>query len=190
MRDPTQKPRLSKAESIAQLKTPQWGAEAPAQVVFRGYGKLIDPEQREAELTRFIGYMTAQGWTQIHRMPGAVLLSRTHQANGGTALVVGATGVAAGTAVGGIGFAGALVGIGMIFFGVLLTVTIIGAVIGIPMIVAGAAVFTGGATAATAGGAIGAGGMAVGISGAASHDQALRLQAWTDETGRIFTKGA
>lgn len=47
-----------------------------------------------------------------------------------------------------------------------------------------------GVTGVAAGGAVGAAGMAVGISGAAAHDQTLRLQAWTDDTGRIFTKGA
>jgi hypothetical protein len=31
--------------------------------------------------------------------------------------------------------------------------------------------------------------MAVGISGATAHDHMLRLQAWIDETGRIFAKG-
>ncbi|MEW2526347.1 hypothetical protein [Streptomyces sp. NPDC047071] len=78
----------------------------------------------------------------------------------------------------------------MIFFGLVLTFTIIGAFIGIPMIMAGVAVLTGGTAVAAAGGAVGAAGMAVGISGAAAHDETLRLQAWTDETGRIFTKGA
>ncbi|MEU9919651.1 hypothetical protein [Streptomyces sp. NPDC051001] len=103
---------------------------------------------------------------------------------------MGATGVAVGATVGGVGLLGVLGGIGMIVFGLLLTVTIIGAVIGIPMIAAGAAVITGGTAAATAGGAVGAAGMAVGVSGTASHDQTLRIQAWIDETGRIFTKGA
>ncbi|WP_329266759.1 DUF5362 family protein [Streptomyces sp. NBC_01451] len=92
--------------------------------------------------------------------------------------------------MGGAGLLGVLGGIGMIVFGVLLTLTIIGAVIGIPMIVAGVAVLTGGAATATAGGAVGAAGMAVGVGGTASHDQTLRLQAWTDETGRIIVKGA
>ncbi|CAM5650937.1 hypothetical protein [Streptomyces griseorubiginosus] len=47
---------------------------------------------------------------------------------------------------------------------------------------------TGGTAAVTAGGAVGATGAAVGISGVASRDQTQRVQAWVDETGRIFTK--
>jgi len=191
MKDRAQKPRpLPKAASTERWEAPQWGAQAPAQMVFPGYGKPIDTEQREAELTRFVGHMTAQGWTQIHRMPEAALLARVQPAAGGAAIGVGATGVAAGAAVGGAGLVGTLVGIGMIALGVLLTITIIGAVIGIPMVVAGVAVFTGGTTAAAAGGAVGAAGMAVGVGGATSRDRTLRLQAWTDATGRIFTEGA
>ncbi|MFE1833947.1 hypothetical protein [Streptomyces sviceus] len=53
-----------------------WGAQAPAQAVFPGYGKPVDPEQREAELTWFVGYMTVRGWTQAHGMPGVVLLAQ------------------------------------------------------------------------------------------------------------------
>ncbi|MEV0439741.1 hypothetical protein AB0I84_30160 [Streptomyces spectabilis] len=178
------------AESATVWKAPQWGAEAPVRVVFPGYGEPIAAEQREAELTRFVGCMAAQGWTQVHRMPGAVLLAMVQRADGGAAVGLGATGVAAGAAVGGAGLVGVLTGIGMIMFGGLLTLTIIGAIIGIPMIAAGMAVLTGGAAAAAAGGAVGTAGAAVGIGGAASRDQTLRLQAWTDDTGRIFTKGA
>ncbi|MCI3928163.1 hypothetical protein [Streptomyces sp. AN091965] len=190
MNDRTRRPRLPEAESTALWKAPQWGAEGPSRVAFPGYGKPIAAEQREAELERFIGSMAARGWTQVHRMPGAVLLAQVQHADGATAVGVGATGVAAGAAVGGAGVLGVLTGIGMIFFGLVLTVTIIGAIVGIPMIMAGIAVFTGGTAATAAGGAVGAAGMAVGISGAAAHDQTLRLQAWTDDTGRIFTKGA
>ncbi|MER6134173.1 hypothetical protein [Streptomyces sp. NPDC001815] len=189
MKDRRQEPWPEKAENSAPLKAPQWGADAPAREVFPGYGSPITPEQREAELTRFIGHMAAQGWAQVHRMPGAVLLARTHPANGAAAVGVGATGAATGVAVGGVGLLGVLSGIGMIFFGVLLTATIIGAVLGIPMILAGVAVFTGGAAVAGVGGAVGAGGVAVGVGGAVAQDRTLRLQAWTDETGRIFTKG-
>ncbi|MFJ4788764.1 hypothetical protein [Streptomyces sp. NPDC088794] len=192
MSDGAQDPRPPDADDTdrtAVWKAPQWGAQAPSQTVFPGYGRLIDPEQREAELTRFVGCMTARGWTEVHRMPGAVLLAQVQRADGATAVGVGASGVAAGAAVGGVGLLGVLGGIGMIVLGVLLTVTIIGAFIGIPMIVAGAAVFTGGTATATAGGGVGAAGMAVGISGTASHNRTLRVQAWTDETGRIFTKG-
>ncbi|MFG2721834.1 DUF5362 family protein [Streptomyces sp. NPDC048416] len=149
----------------------------------------MDPERREAELTRFVGGMTARGWTAVHRMPGAVLLAQVQQADGREAIGMGATGVAAGAAVGGAGLVGVLTGMGMIVFGVLLTLTIIGAIVGIPMIMAGVAVFTGGTAAATAGGAVGAAGMAVGVGGAASRDSTLRMHAWIDETGRIFTKG-
>lgn len=131
-------------------KAPQWGAEAPAQVVFSGYGQPIDPEQREAELTRYVGYMTARGWTQVHRMPGAVLLAQVQYADRKTAVGVGATGVAAGAVVGGAGIGGVLAGIGMIILGALLTLTIIGAIIGIPMIAAGVALLTGGTAAAAA----------------------------------------
>ncbi|MEU6349689.1 hypothetical protein ABZ896_10220 [Streptomyces sp. NPDC047072] len=190
MSDHAQNPRLPGTASTDKWKAPQWGAEMPPRMVFPGYGKPIAPEQREAELTRFVGCMTAQGWTEIHRMPGAALLAQVQHADSATAVGVGATGVAAGATVGGVGLLGVLGGIGMIVFGVLLTLTIIGAVIGIPMVVAGAAVFTGGTAAATAGGAVGAAGMAVGISGTASHDLTLRVHVWTDETGRIFTKGA
>ncbi|WAZ26532.1 DUF5362 domain-containing protein [Streptomyces cinnabarinus] len=190
MSDRARNPRLPQADGTAVWKAPQWGEQAPAQVVFPGHGRPIDPEQREAELTRFVGRMTADGWTEVHRMPGAVLLAQVQPAHGATAVGVGATGVAAGAAVGGVGLLGVLGGIGMIILGVLLTLTIIGAIIGIPMIAAGMAVFTGGAAAATAGGAVGAAGMAVGISGTASHDRTLRIQAWTDETGRILAKGA
>ncbi|MFF0016227.1 hypothetical protein [Streptomyces sp. NPDC005374] len=190
MSDRAHRAQLPEAASTPLWKAPQWGAETPAREVFPGYGKPIDLEQQEVELTRFVGYMTALGWTQVHRMPGAVLLARVQYADGAAAVGVGATGVAAGAAVGGAGLVGVLAGIGMIVFGVLLTVTIIGAIIGIPMIAAGAAVFTGGTAATAAGGAVGAAGMTVGVSGAASHDQTLRLQAWTDQTGRIFVKGA
>ncbi|WP_329266903.1 DUF5362 family protein [Streptomyces sp. NBC_01451] len=189
MSDRTQNPRTQGAESTALWKTAQWGEQVPARVVFPGYGRPINREQRQAELTRFVGYMAARGWTEAHRRPGAVLLARVQPADGGAAISVGVTGVAAGAAVGGAGLVGTLVGIGMIVFGVLLTLTIIGAIVGIPMIAAGAAVFTGGTVAATAGGAAGAAGMAVGISGASAHDRTLRLQAWTDETGRILIKG-
>ncbi|WP_416963034.1 hypothetical protein [Streptomyces sp. Agncl-13] len=190
MSDRAQNPRLPEADTTAVWKAPQWGVQAPARVVFPGYGRPIGPEQREAELTRFVGFMTARGWAEVHRMPGAVLLAQVQYADGSTAVGVGATGVAAGTAVAGVGLLGVLGGIGMIVFGALLTLTIIGAIIGIPMVVAGVAVFTGGTAAATAGGAVGAAGMAVGISGTTSHDQTLRVQAWTDQTGRIFVKGA
>ncbi|TGB16041.1 hypothetical protein [Streptomyces sp. MZ04] len=186
MKGRARKPRPSKAEKTALLKTPRWGAQAPAHIDFPGYGKRIDADQREAELTRFVGYMVARGWNEVHRMPGAVLLAQTHLANGEVAIGM----VAAGAAVGGVGVAGALAGIGMIILGVLLTATIIGAVFGIPLVLAGLAVFTGGAATATAGGAVGAGGMALGRGGAASRDQTPRLQAWTDETGRIYTQGA
>ncbi|HEY8982693.1 MAG TPA: hypothetical protein VIU15_24295 [Streptomyces sp.] len=158
-------------------------------MAFPGYGRPIAPELREAELTRFVGFMAARGWTEVHRMPGAALLAQVQHADSATPVGVGATGVAAGAAVGGAGILGVLGGIGMIVFGALLTFTIMGAIIGIPMIMAGAAVFTGGTAAATAGGAVGAAGMAVGISGSASAGQMLRVHAWTDETGRIFTKG-
>ncbi|GHC52334.1 hypothetical protein [Streptomyces flavofungini] len=184
MRDSTRKARFTKAEKTAELRTPRWGPEGPVRVVFEGYGEPVDPARREAELTRFVGWMAAHGWTQVHRMPGAVLLARTYRADGGAAMGVGAVGVATGAAVGGSGLAGALIGIVMIFCGFLLTFTIIGAYIGIPMIAAGIAAFGGGAAVAAAGGA------AVGIGGAASQDQVQRLQAWSDETGRIFTKGA
>ncbi|MET9063299.1 hypothetical protein ABZX99_36465 [Streptomyces antibioticus] len=190
MSDRAHDARLPKADTTAVWKSPQWGVQAPARVVFPGYGRPIDPEQREAELTRFVGCMTARGWSEVHRMPGAVLLAQVQRAEAATAAAVGATGVAAGATVGGVGLLGVLGGIGMIVFGLLLTLTIIGAVIGIPMVVAGAAVITGGTAAATAGGAVGAAGMAAGIGGAASHDRTLRVQAWIDETGRIFTKGA
>ncbi|MEU5323637.1 hypothetical protein AB0G67_43860 [Streptomyces sp. NPDC021056] len=190
MSNHAQNPRPPEAQSTAVWKVPQWGVEAPARVVFPGYGRPIGPEQREAELTRFVGSMAVRGWTEVHRMPGAVLLAQVQRADGATAVGVGATGVAVGATVGGVGLLGVLGGIGMIVFGLLLTVTIIGAVIGIPMIAAGAAVITGGTAAATAGGSVGAAGMAVGVSGTASHDQTLRVQAWIDETGRIFTKGA
>lgn len=190
MKDSTRKTRSAGAAEAAALKEPQWGPQGPVRVVFAGYGEPVAPERREAELTRFVGWMAAHGWTQVHRMPGAVLLARTYRADGGAAMGVGAVGVATGAAVGGAGLAGALLGIVMIFFGALLTLTIIGAFVGIPMIAAGIAAFGGGAAVAAAGGAVGAGGAAVGIGGAASQDQVLRLQAWTDETGRIFTKGA
>ncbi|MFI0515787.1 hypothetical protein ACH3Y9_40395 [Streptomyces sp. WSLK1-5] len=190
MSDRAQNSRPPDADGIAMWKAPQWGAEAPAQVVFSGYGQPIDPEQREAELTRYVGYMTARGWTQVHRMPGAVLLAQVQYADRKTAVGVGATGVAAGAVVGGAGIGGVLAGIGMIILGALLTLTIIGAIIGIPMIAAGVALLTGGTAAAAAGGTVGAAGVAVGVGGVASHDQTLRVQAWTDETGRIFTKGA
>lgn len=190
MSDRAQIPRLPEAETTAAWKAPQWGVQVPARVVFPGYGRPIDPEQREAELTRFVGCMTARGWTEVHRMPGAVLLAQVQRADGATAVAVGATGVATGATAGGVGLLGVLGGIAMIVFGVLLTLTIIGAIIGIPLIAAGAAMLTGGAVAATAGGVVGTAGMAVGISGTASHDQTLRVQAWIDETGRIFTKGA
>ncbi|MEW2526348.1 hypothetical protein [Streptomyces sp. NPDC047071] len=100
MNDRTREPRLPEAESTALWKAPQWGAEAPSRVVFPGYGKPIATELREAELERFIGCMTTRGWTQAHRMPGAVLVTRVQHAEGGTAVGVGATGVAAGAAVG------------------------------------------------------------------------------------------
>ncbi|MEU0413609.1 hypothetical protein ABZ307_38265 [Streptomyces griseorubiginosus] len=190
MSDRVHKPQLPEAESTAQWKAPQWGEQVPARVVFPGYGRPVDPGQREAELTRFVGYMSTRGWTEVHRMPGAVLLARVQPAESGTALAAGASGVAAGAAVGGVGLVGTLIGVGMMVLGVLLTLTIIGAVVGIPMVAAGAAVFSGGTTAVAAGGAAGAAGMAVGISGAAAHDHTLRLQAWTDETGRIFVKSA
>ncbi|MFH9070005.1 hypothetical protein [Streptomyces alboflavus] len=190
MWDSTRKVRSAKAEEAAALKVPQWGPDVPVRVVFEGYGEPVAPERREAELTRFIGWMVAHGWTQVHRMPGAVLLAQTHRADGGAAMGVGAVGVATGAAVGGAGLVGVLFGIVMIFFGALLTLTIIGAFIGIPMIAAGMAAFGGGAAVATAGGAVGAGGAAVGIGGAVAEGHVLRLQAWTDETGRIYTKGA
>ncbi len=134
MSDRARNPRLPQADGTAVWKAPQWGEQAPAQVVFPGHGRPIDPEQREAELTRFVGRMTADGWTEVHRMPGAVLLAQVQPAHGATAVGVGATGVAAGAAVGGVGLLGVLGGIGMIILGVLLTLTIIGAIIGIPMI--------------------------------------------------------
>ncbi|MFJ3673821.1 hypothetical protein ACIPSE_46005 [Streptomyces sp. NPDC090106] len=190
MSDRAHDPRLLAAGTTAVWKAPQWGAQVPPRVVFPGYGRPIGPEQREAELTRFVGYMTARRWAEAHRMPGAVLLARVQRADGGTAVAVGATGVAAGATVGGVGLLGVLGGIAMIFFGVVLTVTIIGALVGLPMIAAGAAMLTGGTVATAAGGAIGTVGMAAGVSGAASHDQTLQVHVWIDETGRIFTRGA
>jgi len=190
MSDRVQRPLGPDRAGAEVWKAPQWGVQAPARVVFPGYGRPIEAEQREAELTRFVGCMAARGWTEVHRMPGAVLLAQIQRADGAAAVAVGATGVAAGATVGGVGLLGVLSGIGMIIFGALLTLTIIGAVIGLPMIAAGAAVFTGGTAAATAGGAVGAAGVAAGISGATLHDQTLRLHVWIDDTGCIFTKGA
>ncbi|EGX55669.1 hypothetical protein SZN_31714 [Streptomyces zinciresistens K42] len=159
-------------------------------MVSPGFGRPVEPERREAELAWFVGHMAADGWTQVHRTPGWVLLARTEPGRGGTAMGVGAAGVATGSAVGGVGLAGALAGIGMIVFGVFLTLTIIGAVVGIPMVMAGLAVFTGGTAAATAGGAVGAAGVAVGLRGAAARDEQVHLRAWADGTGRIFAEDA
>ncbi|MEU6445069.1 hypothetical protein [Streptomyces sp. NPDC047046] len=188
MSDRTHKRQLPQAPTTADWRAPQWGADVPAREVFPGYGGPIDPGQLEAELTRFVGAMTARGWTEVHRMPGAVLLAQVQSPNRATAAGVGVTGVAAGAAVGGAGFLGVLGGICVIILGLVLTLTIIGAIIGIPMVAAGAAMITGGTAAVTAGGAVGATGAAVGISGVVSRDHTQRVQAWVDETGRIFTK--
>ncbi|MFI5658845.1 hypothetical protein [Streptomyces sp. NPDC051684] len=156
-----------------------WGMAGEIRVVFDGFGTKTDPEQIERELDRFLGQELARGWTVLHRQPGAALLQSQTETVSGAGMAR-----AGGAAAGGIGIISMIGGIFLFLFGALLCLTIIGAIIGIPMIAAAVTMICGGAAAGTAGTAVGA----VGLAGSASTTLYRRVSVWADESGRLYAR--
>ncbi|RII18648.1 hypothetical protein DSC45_08490 [Streptomyces sp. YIM 130001] len=159
-------------QNASRAAIPAWGADAAPQVLHEGPGRPLTPEERENAFDHCIGNLIAQGWTVLHRKPGAALIGRDTPVTGGGQL--------AGAATAGVGVMSMIGGFLLMAMGGLLTLTIIGAIIGIPMIMAGVAAVGGGAAAGAAGAA---GGIA-----ARAGTMTYRRQVWIDETGRIYVK--
>ncbi|MGW0681840.1 DUF5362 family protein [Streptomyces sp. NPDC002754] len=157
-----------------------WGPARETRTVFDGFGEPASPERIEQEIERFIGQQAAHGWTVVHRQTGAALIqSQTEKSD-----TTGNMAKAGGVAVGGIGVLSMIGGVFLMLLGVLLCLTIIGAVFGIPMIMAAVAMFGGGAAAGGLGAASGAAGMASGGPSTIYR----RVSVWADETGRLYAK--
>ncbi len=70
-------------------KQPQWG-KGVVKTLHPGFGKEVEPHVLEQGIDRFVYEASQGGYSVAYRVPGRVILARTHAATGpGTGAAVG-----------------------------------------------------------------------------------------------------